>query len=202
MKLKAHFKNKEQGIENEEFRISRNKTWTPKENHHTVETFAQAFQNDLLKEEENIKQIPHKNLSKKEEDALQNLSKRDDIIITKADKGGAVVIFDVDDYIQEANRQLDNKEFYKKLTIDTTEINRIKVNRTINELKSSHLLNEKIANDLLSSEAKTPQFKMLPKVHKEENPGRPVVSSIDCHTTKISKYIDNQLQPHVKELKS
>ena len=63
-------------------------------------------------------------------------------------------------------------------------------------------MNEKIANDLLSSEAKTPQFKMLPKVHKEGNPGRPVVSSIDCHTTKISKYIDNQLQPHVKELKS
>ena len=90
----------------------------------------------------------------------------------------------------------------KRLTKDTTEINRIKVNRTINELKSSHLLNEKIANDLLSSEAKTPQFKMLPKVHKEGNPGRPVVSSIDCHTTKISKYIDNQLQPRVKELKS
>ena len=113
VKLKAHFKNKEQGIENDEFRISRNKTWTPKENHHT-ETFAQAFQNDLLKEEKNIKQIPHKNLSEKEEDALQNLSKRDDIIITKADKGGAVVIVDVDDYIQEANRQVDNKEFYKK----------------------------------------------------------------------------------------
>ena len=128
VKLKAHFKNKEQGIENQEFRISRNKTWTPKESHHTAETFAHAFQNDLLKEEENIKQIPHKNLSKKE-DALQNLSKRDDIIITKPDKGGAVVIVDVDNYIQEANRQLDNKEFYKKLTIDTTEINRITVNR-------------------------------------------------------------------------
>ena len=74
---------------------------------------------------------------------------------------------------------------HKKLTIDTTEINRIKVNRTINELKSSHLLNEKIANYLLSSEAKTPQFKMLPKVHKEGNPDRPVVSSIDCHVTRF-----------------
>ena len=103
-------------------------------------------------------------MSKKEKDALQNLSKRDDIIITKADKGSAVVTVDVDDYVQEANRQLDNKEFYKKSTIDTTEINQIKVNRTINELKSSHLFNEKIASDLLSSEAKTPQFKILPKV--------------------------------------
>ena len=135
-------------------------------------------------------------MSKKEEDALQNLCKRDDIIIAKADERGAAVIVDVDDYIQEANRQLDNKEFYKKLTIDTTKIIRIKVNRTINELKSSHLLKEKNANDLLSSETKQPQFKMLPKVHKEGNPGRLVVSSIDYHTTKISKYSDNQLQPH------
>ena len=118
------------------------------------------------------------------------------------DKGGAIVIVDVDDYVQEANRQLDNNEFKKKLTIDTTEINQIKVNRTINELKSLHLLNEKVANNLLSSEAKIPQFKMLPKVHKKANSGRPMVSSINCHATKISKYIDNQLQPHVKELKS
>ena len=42
---------------------------------------------------------------------------------------------------------------------------------------------------------------MLPKVNKEGNPGRPVVSSTDCHTAKISKYIDNQLQPH-ERLKS
>ena len=100
-------------------------------------------------------------------------------ILTKADKGDAVVIVDVDDYAQEANQQLGNKNLYKKLTIDTTKINRIKVIRTINILKVSHLLDKKIANDLLSSEAKTPQFKMLPKVHKDGNPGRPVVSSID-----------------------
>ena len=70
---------------NSEFHL----TWAPKENHHTVETFAQAFRNDLLKEDESIKHIPLKNFSKQEEDALQNLCKRDDIIITKADKGGA-----------------------------------------------------------------------------------------------------------------
>ena len=32
----------------------------------------------------------------------------------KADKGGAVVIIDVDDYIREVNLQLDNTDFYKK----------------------------------------------------------------------------------------
>ena len=49
-------------------------------------------------------------MSKKENDALKNLSKREHII-TKADKGDAVVIIDVDGYVQKANRQLGNTEF-------------------------------------------------------------------------------------------
>ena len=75
------------------------------------------------------------------------------------------------------------------------------MNRAINKLKSSYP-NENIANDLLSSESKAPQFKMLPKVNKEGNPGRLVVSSTDCYTTKISKYVDNQLQPLVNKFKA
>ena len=55
--------------------------WTSKENHHTMETFTQAFQNDLEKEEQILKQIPRSNFSKKEKDALKTLSKREDIII-------------------------------------------------------------------------------------------------------------------------
>ena len=45
-KLKAYFKNTEQSLGDEKFRASRSKTWTPKKNHHTVETFTQAFQNE------------------------------------------------------------------------------------------------------------------------------------------------------------
>ena len=65
--------------------MSRNKTWTPNDNHHTVETFTQAFPNDLEKEEKILKQIPRMNLSKKEKVALKTLSKREDNIITKAE---------------------------------------------------------------------------------------------------------------------
>ena len=34
---------------------------------------------------------------------------------------------------------------------------------------------------------KKKQSKMFPKVYKLGNPSRPVVSSVDCHTTQISK---------------
>ena len=52
------------------------------------------------------------NLSVKEQKALQELQSSDDIVITEADKGGAVVILDVEDYIKEAERQLHNTENY------------------------------------------------------------------------------------------
>ena len=36
-------------------------------------------------------------------------------MITNADKGGTVVILDVEDYIKEVTRQLHNTENYKKI---------------------------------------------------------------------------------------
>ena len=43
---------------------------------------------------------------------------------------------------------------------------------------------------------------MLPKIHKTNNPGRPVISSINCHTANISKFVDFHLQDHVIQLPS
>ena len=54
------------------------------------------------------------NLTKGEQKALEELSKKDDIIITNADKEGAIVVMDIDRYISEAQRQLNDEKNYKK----------------------------------------------------------------------------------------
>ena len=51
-------------------------------------------------------------------------------------------------------------------------------------------------------EVRTPLFYLLPKIHKPENPRRPVVSSIDCHTSTISAYVDHHLKPIVQQTES
>ena len=51
---------------------------------------------------------------------MKDLSKRDDIIFSKADKVAAVVIMDVNDYISEAKRQLNGPRNYKVLAKDPT----------------------------------------------------------------------------------
>ena len=55
---------------------------------------------------------------------MQNLNKREDILITKAGKGGAVVIVDVKDYIKEAEWLLTNIKNYSKLQKNPTTTNK------------------------------------------------------------------------------
>ena len=57
-------------------------------------------------------------MTKNEIEALKDLSLRDNIIITKADKGGTVVITDNEDYISESNQQLNNAQFNKEIQND------------------------------------------------------------------------------------
>ena len=120
---------------------------------------------------------------------MEDLSIRDDITITKTGRGGAVVILDVDDYISEVNQQLNNKEFYKEVLNDPTELNRKKVNNAIKERKYARLLDKNIATKLEVQEARTLAFYMFPKLHKPENPGKPeIVPLIAYRNTSITIY--------------
>ena len=147
---------------------------------------------------------PHtrSNLTKGEIDSLNELKNRDDIIVTKADKGGAVVIMNVDDYIKEANRQLDNTEFYTKLITNPTTTNYDIVNNTIQTFVKEKLLPEQVAKALVVDNPKTARFYLLPKVHKENIPGRPITNAINSPTSSIAEYVDHHLQPIVQKLKS
>ena len=55
---------------------------------------------------------------------------------------------------------------------------------------------------LLKEKIKTPEFQLLTKIHKANNPRRPAISSVNCHTSRISEFVDYYLQPEVKKLKS
>ena len=52
-----------------------------------------------------MKEKPYNNLIKSERTSMKELSEREDIIITKADKGGAVVIGDVKGFTNIPNNE-------------------------------------------------------------------------------------------------
>ena len=55
---------------------------------------------------------------------------------------------------------------------------------------------------LRPANSRTPIFYMLPKIHKPNNPGRPVISSVNSHTEKLSAYVDEFLRPLAQALPS
>ena len=76
------------------------------------------------------------------------------------------------------------------------------VNDTTERFKKQKFINEKVAEGMKRNDLKTPKVYLRPTLHKEGNPGRPVVSSVSCHSANIPKYVDYHLQPIVKEIPS
>ena len=147
------------------------------------------------------------NLTLEERISLKNLSERTDIIIHSADKGGKIVIMDRSIYIQECEKQLENKEFYNMVKTDPTNIYVEEIKTNINDM----LQNEIITNQqskFLSQHLENPRipvFYGLPKIHKlfkKFPPLRPIVSHLNSNSCKLSEFIDSFLKYQAKRCKS
>ena len=114
---------------------------------------------------------------------MEELAKRKDLMITNVDKGGTAVIMDTNSYIKESNRQLSGKASYKQFTQDPTLQHNRMVNQTIERFKNEKLLFQQTADGVKVSNPKTPKSYISPKIHKPNNPGRPMINSIECHTS-------------------
>ena len=81
-----------------------------------------------------------------ETDAIKELYKREDIIITNAGKVGVLFIVDTKDYINQAKLQLKYKDTYRILPQDPTLGNNKLVNLVNNRLKIEKLVTDKITD--------------------------------------------------------
>ena len=104
-----------------------------------------------------------------------------------------MVILDIKDYIDEANRQFNDNNNYEQLDFNPTELRTEKIQSKIINLKTV-----KTANSHLKEKIKTLEFHLLPKIHKANTPRRSVISFIDCYTSRISEFADYDLQTEVK----
>ena len=134
------------------------------------------------------------NLSQNELQALKQLRSKQNIVIKPADKGGAIVLMNKQDYLNEGLHQL-NLQFYKEIQRNPTNKNTTDICKFLNVLKEKKLLPPHHINFLIPKKCRTPLFYLLPKIHKKNNPGLPIVSACDSPTKKISMFVDSYLKP-------
>jgi hypothetical protein len=175
-------------------------SWLPPPTDKVLEGFISAVDNGFAK----MKPLApsNHNLSQKQLQALQGLKTNPHIIIKKADKGSAVTVMNTLDYVREGYRQLSNTDYYTELASDPTPDFNIQVQNLIDKMHYKGFIDDKVYRSLANTAPKTPHFYLLPKIHKNGVPGRPILSANGCPTEKISALVDCHLHPHVSKLQS
>ena len=92
-------------------------------------------------------------------------------------------------YKEEALRQLSDTSFYAKVEKDLTSNNQKIVKDTIQNLIVKQEL-PATASNLIITTPRTSCIYFLPKIHKPNNLGRPIVSACSCPTELILSYLD------------
>ena len=149
------------------------------------------------------------NMKKSDRKAMQELRtmvQTRQVRISTADKGGAVVVQNLEDYLSEADRQLSNQNHYRAVTHNPTVQIAKQSNEIVNSLHSQGHIDTHTHNWALTDtkNVRSHIFYHLPKVHKtlQNPPGRPIVSGTNGPTEKLSRIIDHWLQDSVTQLPS
>ncbi|CAN7978991.1 unnamed protein product [Ixodes persulcatus] len=189
LRLREYFQGRPKNVQ-DPLLVNTDKSWTPNANRDKhLDLYIKAVQKDVVAKYRERR--PHTyNLSSSERDSLKSLSSRRDIIIKPADKGGAIVVMNSDDYLYEGHRELRNTSFYQALEHDPTKAHSSIVLSALTDLKDRGKISTAIFDSLKPKYPKVGRFYMLPKIHKAGNPGRPIISGTGTLTEPISSFID------------
>ncbi|XP_041435406.1 uncharacterized protein LOC121399279 [Xenopus laevis] len=136
------------------------------------------------------------NLNYEERKALTTLKNNKDIVIKKADKGGAVVIMDISAYRTEVMRQLETPGHYSLIESDPTIKLKTLIDTMVFDAYTAGTIDKSTKEYLITDFPRIPMLYILPKIHKtlENPPGRPIVSGIGSVLEPLSKLVDRHLQ--------
>ena len=131
-------------------------------------------------------------------EALKLLKQRS-VFYMKPDKGNGIVIMDKSDYEERVETLLLEGPYIRYSNgrmINDNPINKMQqeVKNLLKDLVEKNDLNKFKANSLVVSNPSVPMLYALPKTHKPGKKMRPIISSCNSPTSKLSKWIANELQ--------
>jgi hypothetical protein len=132
---------------------------------------------------------PKDNLSGADRRGLRTLRTNADL---PADKGNAAVFLNTSDYNRKIAALL-GAPTYRMLPKDPTEA----VERRTTLLLKKSSLPEEVMQQLRPQGSKPPVLYGLPKIHKEDAPLRPIVSTIGAPTYRLAQYLAERLGEYV-----
>ena len=125
----------------------------------SLETYIKKVRTDMERQQK-VKKYKRctDNLPFLERNALRNLGQCTDIVIKPANKGSTVVVLSKEDYIEEADRQLNNHSYYQKLGADPDFRYASEIKSFINSMFARGQIEKKNKNYLIPDHPRTARF--------------------------------------------
>ena len=136
--------------------------------------------------------------------AINNLKRRDDIVITKPDKGSGVVVMGKADYVRllcdasvrdstkftqcSTERQKARGRPFKYYHLLLEKENKLNI-------KVHSILPKSLADALCPKDSRLAHLYGLPKTHKPELSMRPILSAIGTYSYPLAKWLEEKLKP-------
>ena len=97
---------------------------------------------------------------------------------------------------------LDNRDFYERLDEDLTDQFFEGVTSLLIDMMDRQIIDKEALNYLRPQNSRTSRFYILPKIHKDGIPGRPIIQSCAAPTENISQFVNFYLHPLVESIQS
>ena len=136
--------------------------------------------------------------------AIKQLKRRDDIVITKPDKGSGVVVMDKSEYIHllsEASVNDTSKfrpipsERPKTRGRPPKHYHPLLAKEALVQSIITRILPHAVAQSLRPTGSRLAHLYGLPKTHKEKLAMRPILSATNTYNYALAKWLDNKLKP-------
>ena len=112
-----------------------------------------------------------------------------------AKKGRSTVVLDEENHEEKVHKMLQDEKTYEVLKTDPTPKYKWKLISIISKLKKEDKIDEKQYKVLYPTTANTPRLHCSTKVHKKDNPVRPIVDYTDSLGYEISRTLADLLNP-------
>ncbi|XP_076036929.1 uncharacterized protein LOC143022546 [Oratosquilla oratoria] len=124
--------------------------------------------------------------------ALEEPRNNQNIVVTKADKGGGIVIMDTSDYNNKMEALLSDTDTYSLISEQQAKDEAIKFNKEVRKILKKTERGKRLLH-LLEENPRILTMKGLPKTHKPEIPLRPITSGIGSAPHKLAKRLAKPL---------
>ena len=143
--------------------------------------------------------ISDRNISREENKAINDLKEDESTQVVHADKGRVTVVLNKEDYTKKCQDLLNDSKTYTKPKKDSSAKYKNELISVLKEMKKRGVISVELHKKLYPTCDQPPRFYGLPKLHKQNMPFRPIVSSIGSSTYECAKYLAKILSPLVRK---